>query len=69
MSGTYSNAPCTEEGYKKISITLAILEEFLPARQEKGRVLSKTLKEVEKAHQRGQKAHQRGRKERQQLLV
>jgi hypothetical protein len=29
MSGIYSNAPCTEEGYKKISITLAILEEFL----------------------------------------
>jgi hypothetical protein len=29
MSGTYSNAPCTEEGYKKISIILTILEEFL----------------------------------------
>jgi hypothetical protein len=29
MSGTYSNAPCTEEGYKKNSITLANLEEFL----------------------------------------
>jgi hypothetical protein len=26
--GTYSNAPCTEEGYKTFSITLAILEEF-----------------------------------------
>jgi hypothetical protein len=30
MSGTYSNAPCTEEG-SKISITLAILEELLVA--------------------------------------
>jgi hypothetical protein len=29
MSGTYSNAPCIEEGYQKISIILAILEEFL----------------------------------------
>jgi hypothetical protein len=29
MSGTYSNAPCIKEGYKKNSITLAILEEFL----------------------------------------
>jgi hypothetical protein len=29
MSGTYSNPPCTEEGYKKISITLAILVGFL----------------------------------------
>jgi hypothetical protein len=29
MSGTYSNAPCTKEGYKKISITLAKLVEFL----------------------------------------
>jgi hypothetical protein len=29
MSGTYSNAPCTEEGYKKISIILAILKELL----------------------------------------
>jgi hypothetical protein len=29
MSGTYSNASCTKEGYKKLSITLAILEEFL----------------------------------------
>jgi hypothetical protein len=29
MSGTYSNALCTKEGYKKNSITLAILEEFL----------------------------------------
>jgi hypothetical protein len=28
MSGTYSNAPCTEEGYNKISITLAKLVEF-----------------------------------------
>jgi hypothetical protein len=28
MSGTCSDAPCTEEGYK-ILITLAILEEFL----------------------------------------
>jgi hypothetical protein len=28
MSGTYSNAPCTEEGGSKISITLANLEEF-----------------------------------------
>jgi hypothetical protein len=27
ISGTYSNPPCTEEGYKKI-ITLAILVEF-----------------------------------------
>jgi hypothetical protein len=29
MSGTYSNAPYIEEGYKTISIILAILEEFL----------------------------------------
>jgi hypothetical protein len=29
MSGTYSNPPCTEEGYKKISITLANLAGFL----------------------------------------
>jgi hypothetical protein len=28
MSGTYSSAPCTEEGYKKNSIILAILVEF-----------------------------------------
>ena len=28
MSGTYSNAPYTKEGYKKISITLAIIVEF-----------------------------------------
>jgi predicted PP-loop superfamily ATPase len=28
MSGTYSNAPCTKEGYKIFSITLAILDEF-----------------------------------------
>jgi hypothetical protein len=28
MSGTYSNAPCTEEGYQKNSITLAILVDF-----------------------------------------
>jgi hypothetical protein len=28
MSGTYSNAPYTEEGYKKNSITLAKLVEF-----------------------------------------
>jgi hypothetical protein len=29
MNGTYSNAPCTEEGYKKMSIILAILVDFL----------------------------------------
>jgi hypothetical protein len=29
MSGTYSIAPCTEEGYKKFSITLTILVNFL----------------------------------------
>jgi hypothetical protein len=29
MSGTYSNPPCTHEGYKKNSITLAILVGFL----------------------------------------
>jgi hypothetical protein len=29
MNGTYSNAPCIEEGYQKNSITLAILKEFL----------------------------------------
>jgi hypothetical protein len=29
MSGTYSNAPYTREGYKKISITLPILVELL----------------------------------------
>jgi hypothetical protein len=29
MSGAYSNAPCTEEGYKKTSIKLAKLVEFL----------------------------------------
>jgi hypothetical protein len=29
MSETYSNPPCTEEGYKKNSITLAVLVEFL----------------------------------------
>jgi hypothetical protein len=29
MKGKYSNTPCTKKGYKKISITLAILEEFL----------------------------------------
>jgi hypothetical protein len=29
MSGTYSNAPCTKEGYKKFLIILAILVEFL----------------------------------------
>jgi hypothetical protein len=29
MSGTYSNAPCTEEGYKKFPLQLAILMEFL----------------------------------------
>jgi hypothetical protein len=29
MNGTYSNAPYTEDGYKKNSITLAILVEFL----------------------------------------
>jgi hypothetical protein len=28
MNGRYSNAPCIEEGYKKISITLIILVEF-----------------------------------------
>jgi hypothetical protein len=28
MSGTYSNAPCTEEGYKNLPLHLAILEEF-----------------------------------------
>jgi hypothetical protein len=28
MSGTYSNAPCTEERYKKNSNTVAILVEF-----------------------------------------
>ena len=29
ISGTYSNAPCTEEGCKKFPLHLAILEEFL----------------------------------------
>jgi hypothetical protein len=29
MSGTFSNAPCTQEGYKFFSIILAILVEFL----------------------------------------